>query len=98
MPNDFQNSCLKSHLSKKSSRSATLLGCHVSGSARCDNLTTAGAALRADVDEVVGDLYHVEVMLDNDSRITTIYKTVDDIEELTYILEMQTRSRLIKDI
>ena len=78
MPNDFQNSCLKAHLSKKFSRSATLLSCNVSRSARSDNLATASTALRTDVDEVVGNLYHVEVMLDDNGRIASVDQLIDN--------------------
>ena len=98
MPNDFQNSCLKSHLSKKFSRSTTLLGCNVSRSARSDNLATASTALRTDVDEVVGNLYYIEVMLDDDGRIAAIDQLVDYAQQLANILKMETRRRLIQDV
>ena len=37
-------------------------------------------------------------MFDNDCRIATIYQAVDDLQELAYILEMESCGRLIEDI
>ena len=47
---------------------------------------------------MVGDLYHVEVVFDYDSRVAAVDEPVDDVEQLPYILEVESRSRLVEDI
>ena len=77
----------------------TLLDIHdILGGALGNNPTAITATLGAHVDNPVGNLDDIEIMLDDNGRITTIYKAIDDAKQLTYILEMQTRGGLIKDI
>ena len=59
---------------------------------------TTLTTLRTEVDNPICNTYHIEVVLDDDGRITTVNQAVDDIQQLAYILEMEARSRLIKDV
>ena len=55
---------------------------------RDNNLATALATLGADVDNMVGNLNHIEIMLDDDGCITTLDQLRDNVQQLTYILEV----------
>ena len=59
---------------------------------------TAGTTLGADVYDVVGNLYNVEVVLDDDGRVASVNQLVDDREQLAYILEMETCGGLIQNL
>ena len=79
-------------------RIAALRALDILGRALSDNLATTLASLGAEVDNPICNAHYIEVMLYDDSRITAIHQAVDDIQQLAYILEMETRSGLIEDI
>ena len=71
---------------------------HLFGRARNNDLTTAIAALGADIDDPVRSFDDVEVVLDDDHRVALLHQFVEHLEELPDILEMEARGGLIKDV
>ena len=59
------------------------------------NATTL-TAFGADVDNVVGNLDYIEIVLDHYGRIAALDKLRDDIQKLAYILEMESCGRLVE--
>ncbi|MPL73132.1 hypothetical protein SDC9_18925 [bioreactor metagenome] len=68
------------------------------GGAGRNDPAAAIAALRADVDDPVGGLDDVEVVLDHHYGIALVDQLVQHLEELAHILEMQPRRRLVEDV
>ena len=66
--------------------------------ADCDNLATCLATLGTEVDDVVGNLDDIEVVFDNDNRISLIHQLIQNANQTANILEMQARGRLIKNV
>jgi hypothetical protein len=56
------------------------------------------ATLRSDVDDSVSIGDDVEIVLDDEYRVSFLYETIEDIEELLYIGEVEPRGWLIEDI
>ncbi|MCH8961576.1 MAG: AMP-binding protein, partial [Bacteroidetes bacterium] len=56
------------------------------------------AALRADVDDPVGGLHHVEIVLDHYDGVARLDQLVQHLQKLAHILEMQTGRRLVEDV
>ena len=68
---------------------------------RCTDRYDASArfsTLRADVDNVVGNLDYVGVVLDDYDRVALVHQGVEHAEQLAYVLEMQARCRLIENV
>jgi hypothetical protein len=63
-----------------------------------DDLPTAIATLRPQVNNVVGTLDHVEVMLDDDNGVSRRYQPIEHVEQLANIVEMKPRGRLVEHI
>ena len=59
---------------------------------------SAGTTLGADVYDVVGNLYYVQIVLDDDGRVASVNQLVDDREQLAYILEVESRGGLIQNV
>ena len=55
-------------------------------------------AFGAHVDKVIGSLYDVEVVLDNQYRISLVDQTIEYTQQHPYVFKMQTGGRLVKDI
>ena len=70
----------------------------VLGRALGDDLTAAEATLGPDVDDPVGVLDDVEVVLDDDDRVALVDEALEDVEQLADVLEVQTRRRLVEDV
>src|SRR5262245_1350820 len=56
------------------------------------------AAFRAEVDDPVGSLHHVEVVLDDENCIATVDEAMQHVEQLANVLEVQPSGRFIEDI
>src|SRR6185312_1876031 len=54
------------------------------------DLAAAGPAFRAEVDDPVRGLDHIEVVLDDDHRVALVHQTVQDLKQLADVLEVQT--------
>lgn len=63
-----------------------------------EHLTTATSTFRSHVDDIVGQLDHVEVVLDDDHRVATADEFFQDRHEYADILEVQTRCWLVEDV
>ena len=63
-----------------------------------DDEAAVGAALRADVDDPVGALDDVEVVLDHDHGVAGVDEPVEHGEELLHVLEVQAGGGLVEDV
>ena len=63
-----------------------------------DDLATALATFRAEVDEPVGLLDHVEVVLDHEHGVACIDEPLEHLQELLDIGEMKAGCRFVKDV
>ena len=88
MPERLQNPCLNTHIAQKFSRCALLRASDIGRRALCDDSTAASTTLGANVDDVVGNLYNIEVVLDDDGRITTVNQLIYYAQQLTNILKV----------
>src|ERR1700733_9030347 len=68
------------------------------GRALSDDLATAIAALRPEIDQVVGSLDDVEVVLDHDYRVARVCQTAEHAEQPLDVVEVQAGGRLVEDI
>ena len=59
---------------------------------------TLFSTLGTEVDNVVGNLDDIEVVLDDDNRIALVYQLVKYFDKAADILEMEARSRLVENI
>ena len=63
-----------------------------------DDPAAAGAAFGAEVDDPVGRLDDVEVVLDHDHRVAQRREPVEDFEELADVVEVEAGRRLVEDV
>ncbi|MNL47401.1 hypothetical protein D3C87_1701900 [compost metagenome] len=63
-----------------------------------DNAAAFRTTFRAYVDDMVGHLDHVEVMLDDEDRISFFNQFIQNIEQMADILKMQPGGRFVKNI
>jgi hypothetical protein len=75
---------------------ARLASGDVLGRALRDELATAFASLRAKVDDPVGTLDDVEVVLDNEQGMAGIDEALENLKEHADIIEMQASGRFIE--
>ena len=66
--------------------------------ARHDDLAAGVPALGAQVDDMIGRLDHVQVMLDYDDSVAGVYQTVEAFQQTFDIGEVQAGRGLIEDI
>ncbi len=66
--------------------------------ARGDDPTAAEAARRSEVDDPVGRLDHVEVVLDHEHRVALLDEPVEDLEQLLDVGEVETGRRLVEQV
>ena len=71
---------------------------HVLGTARGDDLAAAVAAFGAEVDDPVGRLHDVEVVLDDDDGVALVGQFMEHLQELLHVLEVQARGGLVEDV
>src|SRR5204863_10146655 len=63
--------------------------CHHFGRPLDDHHATSIASLGPQVDDPVGGLDHVEVVLDDDDRVSLVDETAEDGEQLADVLEVE---------
>src|SRR5262245_33915144 len=63
-----------------------------------DHLAARLAALGAEVDDPVGLLDHVEVVLDHEHRVARVGEPLEDLEQLLDVGEVKAGSRLVEDV
>ncbi len=56
------------------------------------------AALGTEVDDPVGRLDHVEVVLNDDDRVALLDQTAQNLQQTPRVLEVQPRRRLVEDV
>ncbi len=64
----------------------------------CDEPAPTGAALWAQVDDVIGGLDHVQVVLDDDDRVARLDQAREHAEQLLHVVEVQARGGLVQDV
>ena len=78
--------------------------CDASSCATCSGVPVATtrppafAAFRAEIDDVVGRLDHVEVVLDDEQRVARFEQLPERGEQLRDVVEVQTGRRLVEDV
>ncbi len=65
---------------------------------RDDDAAAVVAGLGAQVDDPVGRLDHVEVVLDDDHRVAQIDQAIEHVEQLANVVEVQARRRLVEQV
>ena len=68
------------------------------GRAAGEELSALFTSLGAHVDDIVGGLDDVEVVLDDDDRVALVNQAVEHGKEDAYVFEMQPRGRLVEDV
>ena len=68
------------------------------GRADRDDLAAGLAAFRPEVDEVVGLLDHVEIVLDHEHRVAAVDEPLQHLEQLLDVGEVQAGRRLVEDV
>src|SRR3954466_4718095 len=63
-----------------------------------DDGSAARAAFRAEIDDPVRRLDHVEVVLDDEHRVAAIDETMEHVEQDADVLEVEARRRLVEDV
>ena len=63
-----------------------------------DQLAAVGAAFGAEVDDPVGFLDDVEVVLDGDDGVAAVDQAVQDVDQLLDVGEVQAGGRLVEDV
>src|SRR5215213_4759808 len=63
-----------------------------------DHLTSGLAALRPEVDDPVGLLDHVEVVLDHEHRVARVDEPLQHLEQLLDVGEVEAGRRLVEDV
>ena len=63
-----------------------------------DDPPAAVAALRPEVDDPVGGLDDVEVVLDDEDRVAAVDEPVEDLEQLLDVGEVEAGGRLVEDV
>ena len=67
-------------------------------SAANHNLTSLIATLRTEINNPVSTTNHIEIMLNNEDRISLIYKALHHIHQLMYVIEAESCGGLINEI
>src|SRR5450759_3547808 len=86
------------HLLEKRPRIRRLHFHDLLGRAGGDDQASGGAALRAEVDNPVGRLDDVEVVLDHQHRVAAVHQLVQHLEQHADVLEVQAGGRLVEDV
>src|SRR4051794_15285613 len=71
---------------------------HVLGRPLRDHAAAAVTALRPEVDDPVGRLDDVEVVLDDEDRVADVDQTLQHTEEATHVLEVEAGGGLVEDV
>ena len=68
------------------------------GLAGADDVPSLGAAFRAQVDDPIGGLDHVEIVLDDYDGVPGLSEAVQDLQQLVDVVEVQAGGRLIEEV
>ena len=62
------------------------------------DLTACAAALRAKVDDMVGALDEIQIMLDDDDRISHVHQLLQHLDQTVHVCNVQTGGGLVQNI
>src|SRR5262249_45788550 len=79
-------------------RVALLASRNVFGRSCHDDAAAAVAAFWTHVDDPIGGLDDLAIVLDDDAGIAGVHELVQPLEQLRHIVEVQTRGRLVEDV
>ena len=63
-----------------------------------DDFAAAAAAFGAEIDQPVGRLDDVQVVLDHDDRVAGVDEAVQHLQQLVDVVEVQSGGRFIEDV
>src|ERR1700754_2530346 len=63
-----------------------------------DDASAAVAALRAEIDDPVSGFDHIEIVFDDDNRVSVVAQSMQYREQHFDVMEVQSGGRLIEDI
>ena len=86
------------HMRRGTRRWPTRTRCHLLGRALGHDAPAASAALGAQVDDPVGRLDDVEVVLDDDDGVAVVDEPVQHLQQLLDIGEVQAGGGLVEDV
>ena len=61
------------------------------------NVSALVSTFRSDVDDVVGTLYDIEVMFDDENGVASFDELVERVEQASDVVEMKSCCRLVED-
>ena len=71
---------------------------HLFRGAGCHNAAAASAAFRSQVNDIVGALDHIQIVLNNDHRIARVHQFVQHLDKTVHIGHMQTGGGFVQNI
>ena len=77
---------------------ALVHGGNLAGRAGRDHAPAAVAAFRTEVDDPVGGLDHLQVVLDHHHRVAALHQRVQHLQELAHVVEVEARRGLVEDV
>src|SRR5678815_1963160 len=71
---------------------------HLLRGTRGHNLATLNTAVRPEINNPVGGLNDVQMVLDNDYRVAQVCQSIENVEQLFHVVEVKASRRFVKDI
>ncbi len=71
---------------------------HLLGCSLCHDRATLGAPLGTEIDDPVGGLDDIEVVLDDQDTVSLVHQPMQHVEQHPHVLEVQPGRGLVKDI
>ncbi len=71
---------------------------HVLGRSLGNDASASLAAFWSQVDKPVGRLDHVEIVLDDDDGVALRGESVEDLQQLSHVVEVKTSGRLVENV
>ena len=62
-----------------------------------DDVTAFIAGFRAEINDPIGAFDDIQVVLDDDDRVPGIYQALENLEQNTDVIEVQTRGRFVEE-
>ena len=77
-------------------RMRSLAGCNLFGSSADNNFAASVAALGTEIDYIIGALYDIEVVLNDNDGVSSLDERLDNIDKTVDVGCMQTCRRLVE--
>ena len=74
------------------------MGRHLLRGADAEDLAAAGTALGSEVDDVVGGLDDVQIVLDDEDRVAAVDEAAEDFEKPVHVLKVKAGRRLVEEV